>query len=91
MSCVFQSVVKTGRLLISHEAPVTGGFAAEISTTVQVSTFICFLLDIVCLSVFSTVCDDVLLGFVAPRNRRWSSKVLVLIGFNSFVNKSPSL
>lgn len=34
---VFQSVVKTGRLLISHEAPVTGGFAAEISSTVQVS------------------------------------------------------
>lgn len=33
---VFQSVVKTGRLLISHEAPITGGFAAEISATVQV-------------------------------------------------------
>lgn len=31
-------MVKTGRLLISHEAPVTGGFAAEISTTVQVKT-----------------------------------------------------
>ncbi|XP_068021269.1 2-oxoisovalerate dehydrogenase subunit beta, mitochondrial [Melanerpes formicivorus] len=31
-----QSVVKTGRLLISHEAPLTGGFASEISSTVQV-------------------------------------------------------
>ncbi|XP_039388446.1 2-oxoisovalerate dehydrogenase subunit beta, mitochondrial isoform X3 [Mauremys reevesii] len=30
-----QSVVKTGRLLISHEAPLTGGFASEISSTVQ--------------------------------------------------------
>ncbi|TNN60605.1 2-oxoisovalerate dehydrogenase subunit beta, mitochondrial [Liparis tanakae] len=29
------SVVKTGRLLISHEAPITGGFAAEISSSVQ--------------------------------------------------------
>ncbi|MGH0158166.1 UNVERIFIED_CONTAM: hypothetical protein FKN15_061046 [Acipenser sinensis] len=29
------SVAKTGRLLVSHEAPVTGGFAAEISSTVQ--------------------------------------------------------
>lgn len=38
----FQSVVKTGRLLISHEAPVTGGFAAEISSTVQVSVCNCF-------------------------------------------------
>ncbi|KAK2492621.1 hypothetical protein MC885_002915, partial [Smutsia gigantea] len=29
-----QSVIKTGRLLISHEAPLTGGFASEISSTV---------------------------------------------------------
>ncbi|XP_016375041.1 2-oxoisovalerate dehydrogenase subunit beta, mitochondrial-like [Sinocyclocheilus rhinocerous] len=35
-----QSVVKTGRLLISHEAPVTGGFAAEISSTVQEECFL---------------------------------------------------
>ncbi|XP_023389215.1 2-oxoisovalerate dehydrogenase subunit beta, mitochondrial isoform X3 [Pteropus vampyrus] len=33
---VCKSVVKTGRLLISHEAPLTGGFASEISSTVQV-------------------------------------------------------
>uniref|UniRef100_A0A8C7EZ69 3-methyl-2-oxobutanoate dehydrogenase (2-methylpropanoyl-transferring) n=1 Tax=Oncorhynchus kisutch TaxID=8019 RepID=A0A8C7EZ69_ONCKI len=32
---VCKSVAKTGRLLISHEAPITGGFAAEISSTVQ--------------------------------------------------------
>lgn len=44
-SCLFflQSVVKTGRLLVSHEAPVTGGFAAEISSTVQVSNLFGFL------------------------------------------------
>ena len=35
---MLQSVVKTGRLLIAHEAPVTGGFAAEIATTIQVIT-----------------------------------------------------
>ncbi|XP_059587470.1 2-oxoisovalerate dehydrogenase subunit beta, mitochondrial isoform X5 [Alligator mississippiensis] len=35
-----QSVVKTGRLLISHEAPLTGGFAAEISSTVQEECFL---------------------------------------------------
>ncbi|XP_073192626.1 2-oxoisovalerate dehydrogenase subunit beta, mitochondrial isoform X3 [Lepidochelys kempii] len=34
---VCKSVVKTGRLLISHEAPLTGGFASEISSTVQIS------------------------------------------------------
>ncbi|KAJ3597368.1 hypothetical protein NHX12_000896, partial [Muraenolepis orangiensis] len=37
---VCKSVVKTGRLLISHEAPVTGGFAAEISATVQEQCFL---------------------------------------------------
>ncbi|KAJ7369268.1 hypothetical protein OS493_040176, partial [Desmophyllum pertusum] len=30
---IIKSVMKTGRLLIEHEAPITGGFAAEISST----------------------------------------------------------
>ncbi|TWW79618.1 2-oxoisovalerate dehydrogenase subunit beta, mitochondrial [Takifugu rubripes] len=37
---VCKSVAKTGRLLISHEAPVTGGFASEISSTVQEECFL---------------------------------------------------
>jgi 2-oxoisovalerate dehydrogenase E1 component beta subunit len=37
---VIASVQKTGRLLISHEAPRTGGFAGEIATTVQESCFL---------------------------------------------------
>ena len=37
---IFQSVNKTGRLLIAHEAPITGGFAGEIATTVQVRQYI---------------------------------------------------
>ncbi|KAM5256125.1 2-oxoisovalerate dehydrogenase subunit beta, mitochondrial isoform 3-T3 [Ctenodactylus gundi] len=37
---VCKSVTKTGRLLISHEAPVTGGFASEISSTVQEECFL---------------------------------------------------
>lgn len=32
---VVESVKKTGRLLIAHEAPKTGGFAAEIATEIQ--------------------------------------------------------
>ncbi|KAL6046219.1 hypothetical protein STEG23_000384, partial [Scotinomys teguina] len=43
---LFQSVIKTGRLLISHEAPLTGGFASEISSTVQ-SFYIKGMLDFV--------------------------------------------
>lgn len=32
---VVESVKKTGRLLIAHEAPKTGGFAAEIAAEIQ--------------------------------------------------------
>ncbi len=37
---VAESVCKTGRLLISHEAPLTGGFAGEISATIQERCFL---------------------------------------------------
>lgn len=36
---VTRSVSKTGRLIVSHEAPRTGGFAAEIASTVQDECF----------------------------------------------------
>lgn len=32
----FQSVKKTGRVIIAHEAPLTGGFGAELAATIQV-------------------------------------------------------
>ncbi|NVK42803.1 MAG: alpha-ketoacid dehydrogenase subunit beta [Oceanospirillaceae bacterium] len=35
-----RSVMKTGRLLISHEAPLTGGFAGEIAATIQERCFL---------------------------------------------------
>jgi len=38
--CVAASVSKTGRLLISHEAPLTGGFAGEIAATIQEQCFL---------------------------------------------------
>ena len=37
---VCESVVKTGRLLISHEAPLTSGFASEIASYVQKECFL---------------------------------------------------
>jgi 2-oxoisovalerate dehydrogenase E1 component beta subunit len=37
---VSESVLKTGRLLINHEAPQTGGFASEIAATVQEKCFL---------------------------------------------------
>lgn len=37
---VAKSVTKTGRLMISHEAPLTGGFAGEIAATIQQECFL---------------------------------------------------
>ncbi|KAM9991553.1 hypothetical protein ACTFIZ_004953 [Dictyostelium cf. discoideum] len=37
---VVESVKKTGRVVISHEAPKTGGWAAEISATIQERCFL---------------------------------------------------
>ena len=37
---VATSVRKTGRLVISHEAPLTGGFAGEIAATIQEQCFL---------------------------------------------------
>ncbi|OQV26113.1 2-oxoisovalerate dehydrogenase subunit beta, mitochondrial [Hypsibius exemplaris] len=37
---VCNSVTKTGRLLVSHEAPITNGFAAEIASYVQKECFL---------------------------------------------------
>jgi 2-oxoisovalerate dehydrogenase E1 component beta subunit len=33
---VIASVKKTGKCVVSHEAPITGGFAGEIASTIQV-------------------------------------------------------
>jgi len=40
LETVANSVVKTGRLVISHEAPYTGGFAGEISAAIQEECFL---------------------------------------------------
>lgn len=37
---VVESVLKTGRLIVSHEAPLTGGFAGEIAATIQERCFL---------------------------------------------------
>lgn len=37
---IAKSVEKTGRLLINHEAPLTGGFASEIAATIQERCFL---------------------------------------------------
>ncbi|GAB4835102.1 hypothetical protein Ancab_000010 [Ancistrocladus abbreviatus] len=48
------SVKKTGRLLVSHEAPVTGGFGAEIAASIAERCF---------LRLEAPVCPDLWLGY----------------------------
>lgn len=47
--CFLQSVCKTGRVVIAHEAPLTTGFASEVSATLQVRIpclFYCWLFNV---------------------------------------------
>jgi 2-oxoisovalerate dehydrogenase E1 component beta subunit len=37
---VMKSVAKTGRVVIAHEAPLTGGFAGEIAATITEEAFL---------------------------------------------------
>jgi 2-oxoisovalerate dehydrogenase E1 component beta subunit len=37
---ILESVRKTGRLMVTHEAPLTAGFAAEIAAAVQRECFL---------------------------------------------------
>lgn len=37
---IFQSVAKTGRCIVSHEAPYTGGFGAEVAASIQEECFL---------------------------------------------------
>jgi 2-oxoisovalerate dehydrogenase E1 component beta subunit len=37
---VERSVTKTGRLIVSHEAPLTGGFAGEVASAIQERCFL---------------------------------------------------
>mmetsp|Transcript_11245 Transcript_11245/g.18089 ORF Transcript_11245/g.18089 Transcript_11245/m.18089 type:complete len:402 (-) Transcript_11245:76-1281(-) len=39
VDCVVKSVQKTGKLIVSHEAPVTCGFGAEVVATIQKECF----------------------------------------------------
>ena len=39
MECIARSVKKTGKLIVSHEAPITCGFGAEIVATIQEECF----------------------------------------------------
>lgn len=40
VECVTQSVMRTGKLIVSHEAPITCGFGAEVSAKVQEECFL---------------------------------------------------
>ena len=41
---IYESVKKTGKCIIAHEAPLTNGFGAELASSIQVSAFLYLVL-----------------------------------------------
>ncbi|KAH1067922.1 hypothetical protein J1N35_032909 [Gossypium stocksii] len=66
------SVRKTGRVLISHEAPVTGGFGAEISASIVERCFLRVLIpfSVFCLCIITVKLSNYYLLFPLGQNLR---------------------
>ncbi|XP_056617682.1 2-oxoisovalerate dehydrogenase subunit beta, mitochondrial [Triplophysa dalaica] len=78
---VCKSVVKTGRLLISHEAPVTGGFAAEISSAVQEECFLSLEAPITRVCGYDTPFPHIFEPFCIPDKWKCFEAVKRMINF----------
>lgn len=78
---VFESVRKTGRLLIAHEAPITGGFGAEIAATVQKECFLNLEAPIMRIGGLDTPFPHVFETFYMPTKWKCFDAVKKLINF----------
>ena len=78
---VCNSVVKTGRLLISHEAPITSGFGAEIAAYVQRECFLNLEAPIERVTGYDTPFPHTLEAFYMPNKWRCLEAVKRLVGF----------
>lgn len=78
---VIKSVQKTGRLLIAHEAPLTGGFGAELAATVQEKCFLSLEAPVVRVTGYDTPFSHVFEPFYMPDKWKCFEAVKKLVNF----------
>lgn len=78
---VEKSVLKTGRCLIAHEAPLTGGFAAEIAATIGKKCFLYLEAPITRVCGYDTPFPMVHEKFYLPDALRCFEEIKKVVGF----------
>lgn len=78
---IMTSVVKTGRLVVAHEAPITGGFAGEIASTVQEHCFLNLEAPIQRVCGLDTPFPHVFEPFYLPDKYRCFEAIKKVVGF----------
>ncbi|KAK8740823.1 hypothetical protein OTU49_002708, partial [Cherax quadricarinatus] len=78
---VFNSVKKTGRILIAHEAPITNGFGAEIAAVVQSECFLHLEAPVQRVCGFDTPFPHIFEPFYLPDKWRCLSAVKKLLNY----------
>ncbi|XP_069130568.1 2-oxoisovalerate dehydrogenase subunit beta, mitochondrial-like [Argopecten irradians] len=78
---IINSVCKTGKLLIAHEAPLTMGFAAEIAATVQNECFLNLEAPIQRICGYDTPFPHVFEAFYLPDKWRCLEAIKTLVNY----------
>ena len=78
---VMQSVRKTGRVLVAHEAPLTGGFGAEIAASIQEECFLHLEAPVMRVTGYDTPFPHVFEVFCLPDKFKCLEAVKKLISF----------
>lgn len=78
---VIKSVQKTGHLLIAHEAPLTGGFGAELAATIQEKCFLSLEAPVIRVAGYDTPFSHVFEPFYLPDKWKCFEAVKKLINF----------
>ncbi|XP_035224076.1 2-oxoisovalerate dehydrogenase subunit beta, mitochondrial-like, partial [Stegodyphus dumicola] len=78
---IINSVKKTGRLLVAHEAPLTGGFGAEIAATIQNECFLNLEAPIQRVTGYDAPFPHIFEPFYIPNKWRCLDAIKKLINF----------
>lgn len=78
---IVKSVQKTGRLLISHEAPLTAGFGAEIAATISHDCFLSLEAPVARVTGYDTPFSHVFEPFYMPDKYKCLEAVKQLVNF----------